>query len=339
MGVVACIIPFNFPIEMYAHKVAPALVAGNAVIVKPASDTPMSALSITEVFHRAGVPVNALQVITGGGAVVGRYLASSPKVNAISVTGSTAVGKEILANSAKHLSRTFLELGGNDCFIVTDDVDVDVAVEAAVNCRTYASGQVCSAAKRFIVHNAVKEEFTAALIKRLKALKIGDPFDETVQMGSLISVKAADEVAAQVAHTVAQGATLAYGGQRGENAFYQPAVLVGVTREMDIAKDMEVFGPVFPIIGVDSDEEAIDISNQSSYGLAGNVFCRDYNRGYRIADKVDTGGMIVNPPYVYRTFDLPFGGHKQSGIGNEGFFNTLEEMTQLKSIVLVGIKK
>lgn len=139
-------------------------------------------------------------------------------------------------------------------------------------------------------------------------------------------------------HTVKQGAKLVFGGERKENAFYMPAVLTDVTADMDIAKDLEVFGPVFPIIGVDSDEEAIAVANQSSYGLAGNVCCRDIARGYKIADQIDTGGMIVNPAYVYRTFDMPFGGHKQSGIGNEGFFNTMEEMTQLKSIVLTGIK-
>lgn len=338
LGVIACIIPFNFPIELYAHKVAPALVTGNAVIVKPSSDTPLSAIYITNVLRRAGVPAEVLQVITGSGATVGEWLSSSPKVNAISLTGSTSVGKGVLANSAKYLSRVFLELGGNDCFIVTDDVDIDKAADAAVACRTYSGGQVCSAAKRFIVNNKVKKEFTDCLIEKLKAFNVGDPFDNEVQMGSLISEKAANEVVAQVEYTVKQGAKLVFGGERKENAFYMPAVLTDVTADMDIAKDLEVFGPVFPIIGVDSDEEAIAVANQSSYGLAGNVCCRDIARGYKIADQIDTGGMIVNPAYVYRTFDMPFGGHKQSGIGNEGFFNTMEEMTQLKSIVLTGIK-
>lgn len=338
LGVVACITPFNFPIELYAHKVAPALTAGNSVIVKPASGTPMSAIYLTDLLIRAGVPCGSLQVITGSGNEIGKYIAQSPLVNAISLTGSTEVGAEIMEHASKNITRTFMELGGNDALIILDDADIEKAVDGAVKCRVYCAGQVCSASKRFLVHNAVREEFTSRLLDALEHVTVGDPFDPNTVMGSLASRQGAKEVEAQVKKTVSQGAACILGGTCGENAFFPPTVLENVTRDMDIARDMEVFGPVFPIIGFDTDEEAISIANQSSYGLSGGIFTQNISRGYQMAEKLDTGSVTINPPYVYRTFDLPFGGHKKSGIGNEGIFSTLQEMMQIKTITITGIK-
>lgn len=337
LGVIACVVPFNFPIEMYAQKVAPALVAGNAVIVKPATDTPLSAVMISAVLHEAGVPQEALQVVTGRGSVIGKLLSGSPKIDGISLTGSTEVGIDIASNAAKHITRTYLELGGNDALIVLDDADMDKAVAGAVACRIYCAGQVCSASKRFLVDNKIREGFTQRLVERLRAVKMGDPFDAEMEMGSLISEKAAKEVERQVRHTVAQGAKCVLGGS-ADGAFFAPTVLTDVTPEMDIAKDMEVFGPVFPIIGFDTDEEAVEIANASSYGLAGGVVTESMARGQKMADRLDTGMVVINPPHVYRTFDIPFGGHKMSGIGNEGAYVTLTEMMQIKTVVMTKMR-
>ena len=333
LGVIACIVPFNFPIEMYAQKVAPALVAGNAVIVKPATETPLSAFLISEILHEAGVPQTALQVVTGRGGTIGKFLSGSPGIDGISLTGSTEVGIDIASNAAKNITRTYLELGGNDVLIVLDDADIEKAVASAVACRTYCAGQVCSASKRFLVDNKIRQVFEKKLVDRLQTIKIGDPFDPDVGMGSLISANAAMNVERQVQHTVHQGAKCILGGS-ANGAFFPPAVLTGVTPDMDIAKDMEVFGPVFPIIGFDTEEEALSIANQSSYGLAGGIVTENISRGQKLAGKIDTGMVVINPPHVYRTFDIPFGGHKMSGIGNEGAYITLTEMMKLKTIVL-----
>lgn len=333
LGVVVCITPFNFPVEMYGHKAAPALAAGNAVVIKPASDTPLSTIYMTEVLLRSGIPAEALQVVTGGGGTVGRALARSPRVNAISLTGSTAVGIDIMEQSAKNMTRTFMELGGNDGAIIFDDANLDLAVEEAIAGRTYNAGQVCCAPKRFIVQNHILSAFADRLCARLAALKIGDPFDPETDMGCLISEKAAIEVEKQVNDTLALGARCLCGGKRYDQTFYPPTVLADVTPDMPIARDMEIFGPVFPLIGFDTEEEAVRLVNQSSYGLSSGVITSDLQRGLRVAKQLDAGGAIINGTGMFRTIHMPFGGHKKSGIGTEGLLETLREMTRTKSIV------
>lgn len=337
LGVVACIMPFNFPIEMYGHKAAPALAAGNAVVVKPASDTPLATIYMTEVLIRSGIPAEALHVITGSGGVVGSALSDSPKVNGISLTGSTPVGINIMEHAAKNMTRTFMELGGNDGVIIFDDADLDLAVSEAVNGRIYNAGQVCCAPKRFIVHNKIRKEFAVKLVERVLALKIGDPFDTANDMGCLISESAAADVEKQVNDTIVEGAKCLCGGKRYDKTFYQPTVLVDVTPDMSVAKDMEIFGPVFPIIGFNTDEEALQILNQSSYGLSSGVITSDIKRGLRTARQMDAGGAIINGVGMYRTIYMPFGGHKMSGIGTEGLLETLKEMVRTKSIVFRGL--
>lgn len=339
LGVVVCITPFNFPIELYGHKAGPALAAGNAVVIKPASDTPLSTIYMTEVLLRSGIPAEVLQVVTGSGGTVGRALADSPRVNAISLTGSTSVGIDIMEHCAKNMTRTFMELGGNDGVIIFDDVDLDHAVEEAIGGRIYNAGQVCCAPKRFIVHNRVRDAFAEKLCARVSALKIGDPFDPASDMGCLISEKAAAEVEQQVNDTVAAGARCLCGGKRYDQTFYPPTVLTDVTPDMPVANDMEIFGPVFPIIGFDTEDEALKILNQSSYGLSSGVMSADMTRALRVAKQMDAGGAVINGVGMFRTIHMPFGGHKMSGIGTEGLLEGLHEMTRTKSIVFKGLQK
>jgi acyl-CoA reductase-like NAD-dependent aldehyde dehydrogenase len=351
LGTVVAIVPFNAPMLLYSYKVAPALAAGNAVIVKPPTDNPLTDIMITELLLEAGVPGNTLQIVTGSGSKVGNWLVSDPDVDAVSMTGSTQVGIGIAEIMAKRLAPCTLELGGNDPFIVLPDADIEKAATSACGARKGNSGQICISSKRFIVHNSVKEEFTRRLVEQVREIEVG--YDDNVEemmekclgntdrtntkgefIGSLISEKAAKEVEAQVQHTLDQGAKLECGGSR-TGAFYMPTVLSGVTKDMDVAKDMEIFGPVWPIIGFDTVEEAIEIANNSSYGLSGCVMTNDWKLGMKIAREVQTGGMVVNGTSVYRNQMQPFGGQKMSGMGNEGL-TTLEEMTKIKNIVLKG---
>lgn len=337
LGVAACFLPFNFPVELCGHKIAPALAAGNAVIVKPPTDCPLAVIRLMDCLRRAGVPEKAAQVVTGSGARIGGYLAGHPGIQAVTMTGSTETGIGIARAAAANLTRTFLELGGNDAFIIMGDADLDLAVDHALESRVVNAGQVCCASKRYLVHESVTKTFTAKLIEALKKLKIGDPMDKNTDVGSMISAKAADEVAGQIKKTVEQGAVCVYGGGRPGAAFLEPAVLTGVTGEMDIAKDMEVFGPVFPIISFRTAAEAVSLANQSSFGLNGAVFSQNMTQALRIAGKLQTGSVVINGGGNYRTSTMPFGGYKKSGIGREGSSATLEEMTQVKSYVLKDV--
>lgn len=339
LGIVVCLIPFNFPLELYAQKAAPALAAGNAIIAKPASDTPLGAIRMTELMIEAGIPGSVAQIVTGRGSSVGRWLATSPDINAISLTGSTEVGVELAKYASDHLHRVFLELGGNDALIIFDDADIDHAVEEAVFGGMFNSGQVCCGTKRFLVQKSIVEKFTDKLLERLKKIKIGDPFAQASDMGPLVSERAAENVESQVNLTINQGAKCIFGGRRYDKTFFEPTVLVNVTPDMDIAKNMEVFGPVFPIISFDTLEEAVEISNSSQYGLMGGVITSDINKAMKVATKMESGGVVINGCSVYRTADMPFGGYKKSGIGREGISHTLEEMTQEKTIVMKHILK
>lgn len=339
LGVVVCLIPFNFPLELYAQKAAPALAAGNAIIAKPASDTPLGAIRMTELMIEAGIPGSVAQIVTGRGSSVGRSLSTSPDINAVSLTGSTEVGIQLSKYASDHLHRVFLELGGNDALVVFDDADIDHAVEEAVFGRTFNSGQVCCATKRFVIQNSIVGEFTNKLVERLKQIKIGDPLASDSDMGPLVSEMAAENVERQVNLTIEQGAKCLYGGKRFNKTYFEPTVLVDVTPDMDIAKNMEVFGPIFPIIGFETLDEAVEIVNASQYGLMGGVITNDINKAMKIATRMESGGVVINGCSVYRTSDMPFGGYKKSGMGREGISHTLEEMTQEKTIVMKGVLK
>lgn len=335
VGVVAAIIPFNAPIELFVQKVAPALIMGNSVIVKPASDCPLAVIRLVELLVEAGVPGNAVQVVTGSGGSVGTWLVEDPRIAAICFTGSTEVGIDISRRAAANLTSCFLELGGNDCFIVLEDADLDLAVEQAVIGRTVHAGQICAAPKRFIVHKNVEAKFTEKLIAGLKKLKIGDPLLPDTNMGCLVNERAVVTIEEQIELTVKQGAKLLYGGHRIKGLFFEPTVLGNVTKDMDIARDMEVFGPVYPIISFSTAQEAIDIANNTIYGLSGCVFSQDYRAAMRVAGAVETGSMVINNHSFYLSADMPFGGCKMSGKGREGQSVALQELSREKTISLI----
>lgn len=332
-GVVVCLLPFNSPLSLYVQKVIPALLMGNAVIVKPASATPLGNILMTELLLAAGVEPEAVQIVTGGGAVVGRHLVGSSQVDLVSLTGSTAVGLEIARLCAAHLHRVALELGGNDALIILEDADLALAVQEAVTGRQVNAGQICCASKRFLVQRPLLEPFTAALHERLRAIRVGDPTDPATTFGPLISEAAAVEVERQVRRAVEQGATLRCGGRRFNRTFFEPTLLTDVTPAMDVARDDEIFGPVWPVLAFDTLEEAVAIANASCYGLSGGVITRDGAKALRVARTLRAGCCVINGSGLYRAPGQPFGGPKMSGLGREGGRFTLEEMSQLKTIV------
>ena len=336
LGVFGCIVPFNYPVELAAHKTAPMLVAGNSVILKPSSDTPMGAIILTELLLKAGVPGNTIQCLTGNSSLIGGMLTSSPDVAAISFTGSTNVGVQLQTQCAPSLKATSLELGGNDPLLVFDDCDMELALEEVIGGRIGNAGQTCCASKRFLIQNGIREKFTAELIARLSKVRVGNPADPETEMGPCVSEHAAIEVEEQIAATVAQGATLALGGKRN-GAFIEPTVLTNVTPEMDIAKNMEVFGPVWPIIGFDTLEEGLQIANQTCFGLSSGVITENMRTAMKVANGIQAGACIINGTGNYRLAHQPFGGYKMSGVGREGAVVTLQEMTQEKMISFKGI--
>lgn len=338
LGVIACIIPFNFPCDLFGQKVPSALIMGNAVIVKPSTYNPLTLHKYCLLLKEAGVPDGVINCLSGDGPTTGQALARHKGVHLVSVTGSTAVGMQTMETASKNLTHVMLELGGNDAFILDKDGDLDLAIEEMVWGRLYNTGQVCCASKRFLVHNDIKEEFTRRVIERISKMRVGNPMDETSEIGCLINEKAAIRVEEQVKTTIEQGAKLVFGGRRN-GAYYEPTVLTDVTKDMDVMKDMEIFGPVIPICGFNEIEEAIEIANQSSFGLCGNIITKDINNAFKVATKLECGGAIINGASFFRSAEMPFGGWKHSGIGNEGISTTLQEMSRIKTIVLKNVLK
>ena len=338
LGVVVAIIPFNFPSDIFINKIPPALIMGNSAILKPASVNPLTLTAYVELLVEAGVPAGVIQVVHGSGSVVGKALTSHPDVSIVSLTGSTEAGIDAAKNCAEHCAHSSLELGGNDAFILCEDGDIDLAVEETVWGRLYNTGQVCCASKRFLVHNSVKDEYIRKMVERIKTLKFGMPSDPTTEIGCLISEEAAIEVERQVNKTIEQGAKLVCGGAR-KGAFYLPTILDNVTKDMDVAIDMEIFGPVIPVIGFDTIEEAIEIANKSKFGLSGSIITRDMNKAIKVSEKMECGGFVINGASFFRSFEQPFGGWKYSGIGNEGIMTTLREMSRTKTVILKNVTK
>lgn len=338
LGVVAAIIPFNFPSDLFCQKVPSALMMGNSVIVKPSTYNPLTLTKYVELLIEAGVPYGAIEVLHGDGKTVGQGLAAHKGVALVSLTGSTAAGMETMGTCSKNLTHVMLELGGNDALIIHKDADMDLAVEETVWGRLYNTGQVCCASKRFLVHNSVKDEFIRRMIEKIQSLKIGMPSDPDTKIGCLINENAAIRVEEQVKQTVSQGANIVYGGRRN-GAFFEPTILDNVTKDMDVAKDMEIFGPVISVIGYDDIDDAIAIANQSSFGLCGGIITNDMPLAMNVSEKMECGGFIVNGASFFRSFEMPFGGWKHSGIGNEGVSSTLKEMSRTKTVILKNIIK
>lgn len=337
LGVVVSTVPFNYPTELYAHKVAPALITGNAVIVKPASETPLGNIILTELLLEAGVPHGALQILTGNGSSLGPILSSHPDVDVLSLTGSTRVGIDTAVAGAQNLTRVLLELGGNDPLIIFEDADLDKAVAESLAGRASNAGQTCCGSKRFIVHNKVRKDYEEKLVEALKKIKVGNPLEEDTYYGPLISERAAINVEQDIQYTLSQGASLLYGGKRFEHTFIEPTVITNVTKDMDVAKDLEIFGPVFPVIGFDTMEEAIEIANSSCYGLSSGVMTADTSVALKVATQIESGTCVINGCGNYRSAHLPFGGYKMTGLGREGVTETLNEYTQIKNIAFKGL--
>jgi lactaldehyde dehydrogenase len=332
LGVIAAIVPFNYPVELYAHKAAPALAAGNAVIAKPPSACPLTLLRIAAIMEEAGLPRAAHQMITGPGELVGEPLARSPIVRLVSVTGSTAVGIRLAQLGAETLKKIHLELGGNDAAIVCADADLEKAADAIVLGRlARGNGQICCAVKRIFVDRRVYGDFCSRLSAKAATLVVGDQLAEDTEVGPLISEQAAKKVEASIAEAVKSGARLLFGGTRN-GSFITPTVLADVPPSNSLFRE-ETFGPVAPVVAFSDDDQAVAMANDSSFGLQAAVFTNDISRAMSIARRLEVGGVIVNWSSALRSENLPFGGTKMSGYGREGLHDTLEEMTEQKVIL------
>ena len=336
LGVIVAICAFNFPGVLFSHKAAAALCAGNSVILKPASDTPGATMLMTKLLLQAGVPANAAQCITGSGSVVGDGLVADPRVAGVTLTGSTKVGINVAKLCAAQLKPCSLELGGNDALVIMDDTDIDEAVNQALGGRIANAGQICCSSKRFLVQNTIKDAFAKALAEKLSTMHLGDPMDPATEVGPVINEKAAKTIVSQIEHAVAQGAKLLCGGTR-EGCFVKPAVLTDVPKDSDVATNEEIFGPVFSVIGFDTLDEAIEIANNSCYGLSSGILTKNTKVGMKFALAVDAGGCVVGANGNYRLTQQPFNGHKLSGMGSEGTMYTLQEFVKVKTIVLKNV--
>ncbi len=337
LGVVAAIVPFNFPVELFIEKTAAALAMGNAVIAKPPSQCPLAVLEVVAALHAAGVPPDVLQVANGPG--VGVALAAADGIDAVSLTGSTAAGISVAKAGAPSLRHLHLELGGNDALIVLDDADLDFALSEAMRGRLMMNGQTCASNKRILLHRAIAGRFLDMLVPRIAALRIGDPLDPATEMGPLIDAEAAATVAGQARRAVEEGARLVLGDLTPRGAFLSPHILANVPPTAGVARDDEVFGPVFTLVTVEDDDHAVEVANASRYGLMGSVFSADVERALAVADRLETGGVVVNGTGNYRPPFIPFGGVKMSGYGREGLGYTLEEMSQERFTVIRRLRR
>ena len=338
VGVVGAITPWNFPSAMITRKVSPALAAGCTVIVKPAEDTPLSALALAELAQRAGVPKGVFNVVTAKDPVpVGRALTESPLVRMITFTGSTEVGKILMRQAASTVKRVGMELGGNAPFIVFDDADLDRAVAGAMASKFRNAGQTCVCANRILVQDGVYDAFTEKLVAAVQKLKVGPGLETGVTVGPLISHDAVKKVEAHVADAIAHGARVVTGGKVapiGGN-FFEPTVLTGATDEMRIAHE-ETFGPVAPLFRFSDEAEAVRMANDTPFGLAAYFFSRDMGRCFRVAEALEYGIVGVNEG-ITSTEIAPFGGFKESGIGREGSHHGIEEFLETKYTLMGGL--
>jgi len=336
VGIVLGIIPFNYPVELFAHKIPGAIAAGASSIVKLPEQCPLTLLKIGDILFEAGLPPEGMQMLTGFPQDLGDELITHPDVSLISFTGSAATARKISAKASGGLKRLALELGGTDAMIVLEDADIDEAVSGVVQGRlTNGAGQICCAVKRVLVHQSIYDDFISKLVDSCGKIKMGDPLDDETDLGPLITPEAADVVERQVEAAVTSGARCLAGGKRVGRSYFEPTVLVDVTPAMPIVKD-EVFGPIAPISSFQNLEEAIEVANDSEYGLQASVYTRSVSEALKVAHRLEVGGVVINGPSAFRPGNVPFGGMKQSGIGRESIVETVLEMTELKTIVING---
>ncbi|BBO70064.1 NAD-dependent succinate-semialdehyde dehydrogenase [Desulfosarcina alkanivorans] len=338
VGVCAAITPWNFPAAMIARKAAPALAAGCTIVVKPASQTPLTALALAELSQRAGVPAGVFNVITGSAGIIGGELTASPIVRKLSFTGSTEVGRTLMAQSGATIKKVSLELGGNAPFIVFDDADLDQAVQGAMVSKYRNTGQTCVCANRIFVQDGVYDDFSRRFVAEVQKLKVGRGVDPGVQQGPLIDDSALAKVSRHIDDALSRGATLLTGGKPHAlgGTFFQPTVLGDVDADMDVAAD-ETFGPVAPLIRFSSEADAIRMANDTPYGLAAYFYARDFGRIFRVSEALEFGMVGINAGLI-STEVAPFGGIKQSGIGREGSRYGMEEYLEMKYLCLAGIE-
>jgi aldehyde dehydrogenase (NAD+) len=335
IGVCAAIVPWNFPLLLAMWKVAPALAMGNTMVLKPASQTPLTALTFADVAREVGLPPGVLNVITGGGSSVGQAIVEHPGIDKIAFTGDTSTGKGIMKTAADTLKKITLELGGKSANIVLADADVDAAIRGAATGIFYGKGEVCAAGSRLLVDTSLKNEFIDKLAARTKKMVPGDPLDPKTRLGAIASKGQLERVLKYVATATKEGGTLVAGGERadigtGKGYFMQPTVFADVTSSMTIARE-EIFGPVLAAIEFADIDEAIATANASEYGLAAAVWTKDIKKAHYVARKLQAGTVWINTYNIYDTA-APFGGYKQSGFGREMSMHALEHYTQVKSV-------
>jgi succinate-semialdehyde dehydrogenase/glutarate-semialdehyde dehydrogenase len=339
VGVCAAITPWNFPAAMITRKVGPALAAGCTMVLKPASQTPLSALALAALGEQAGVPPGVFNVVTGAADQIGDELATNPVVRKLTFTGSTEIGKILMAKCAGTVKKTSMELGGNAPFIVFDDADLDAAVDGAIASKYRNTGQTCVCANRILVQDGVYDLFSEKLAARVRALRVGDGLKGETDQGPLIDMKAVAKVEEHIADAVSKGARVMTGGQRHAlgGSFFEPTILVGATKDMLVARE-ETFGPLAPLFRFKTEEEAIRMANDTEFGLAAYFYSRDIGRIWRVAEQVEYGIVGINSGLI-STEVAPFGGVKESGTGREGSKYGIEEFVEVKYLLMGGLNR
>ncbi|MGO1077624.1 NADP-dependent succinate-semialdehyde dehydrogenase [Inquilinus sp. CA228] len=339
IGVCAAITPWNFPAAMITRKAGAALAAGCTMVVKPASETPYSALALAELAERAGIPAGVFSVITGSASEIGGEMTSSPIVRKVTFTGSTEIGKLLIQQSASTVKKVSMELGGNAPFIVFDDADLDAAVQGAIASKYRNTGQTCVCANRLLVQDGVYDAFAAKLAEAVGALKVADGMTDGAQQGPLINMKAVEKVEEHIADALEKGAHLALGGKRHAlgGTFFQPTILTDVTPEMKVAKE-ETFGPLAPLFRFKTEEEAIRMANDTEFGLASYFYSRDIGRIWRVGEALEYGIVGINEGLI-STAVAPFGGVKESGLGREGSHYGIEDYLEVKYLCVGGLNR
>ena len=340
IGVCAAITPWNFPIAMITRKIAPALAAGCTIVIKPAEQTPLSALALAELANRAGIPAGVINVLTAdseNSIAIGKVLCDSPKVRHLSFTGSTPVGRILMAQSAPTIKKLALELGGHAPFIVFEDADIDAAIEGAMISKYRNAGQTCVCTNRFYVHDTVHNVFVKKLADAVAKIKVGNGFETGVQQGPMIDAQAVDKVSEHVADALAKGAKLESGGHAHNlgGLFYQPTVLSNASKDMKIMNE-ETFGPVAAVMRFSSEQEVIAAANDTDFGLASYFYSRDIGRVWRVAEQLEYGMVGINTGLISNEVG-PFGGVKQSGLGREGSKYGIDEYLELKYLCMGGV--
>lgn len=337
VGVVAAITPWNFPAAMITRKLGPALAVGCTVVCKPASETPLTALALAELAHRAGFPKGVINIITGKASVIGKELTSSPVVRMLTFTGSTEIGKVLIEQCAKTVKKVGMELGGNAPFIVFDDADLDKAVAGAMASKYRNAGQTCVCANRLYVQDGVYDAFAKKLAAEVAKLKVGDGTEAGVTTGPLINKAAVEKVEEHIEDALSKGAKVVTGGKRHKlgGSFFEPTVLTGITQEMKVARE-ETFGPVAPLFRFKTEEEALELANDTEFGLACYFYTRDIGRVWRVGEGLEYGIVGINEGII-SSENVPFGGVKESGLGREGSHHGIEEFVEIKYMLMGGV--